>query len=75
MALDVLVGPALARQALVVPDGDRLVPVAELHIGDAVRLLPAENPVRAFSDGHERDDDIPGTVRPVNRDPPGPPVR
>ena len=48
---DVLVGPALARQALVVPDGDRLVPVAELHVGDAVRVLPTEDPVESFSGG------------------------
>ena len=50
--LDVLVRPALAGQALLVPDGDRLVPVAELHVRDAVRLLPAEDPVEALSGGH-----------------------
>ncbi len=48
--LDVPVRPARGRQTLVVPDGDRLVPVAEFHVGDAVRLLPAEDLVEPFSD-------------------------
>ena len=52
--LDVLVRPAGARQALVVPDGDRLVPVAELHVGDAVRRLPMKDPVESLPDGHGR---------------------
>ena len=52
VALDVPVGPAFAREALLVPDGDRLVPVAELHVRDAVRLLPAEDLVESFPGGH-----------------------
>jgi hypothetical protein len=50
--LDVLVRPAVAGQALLVPDDDRLVPVTELHVRDAVRLLPTEDPVESLSDGH-----------------------
>ncbi len=49
--LDVLVGPAVAGQALFVPDGDRLVPVAELHVRDAVRFFPAEDPVESLAGG------------------------
>jgi hypothetical protein len=49
----------LGRQTLLVPDRDRLVPVAELHVGEPVRLLPAEDLVEPFPDGHGGPDDIP----------------
>jgi len=66
-ALDVLVRPAVAGQALLVPNGDRLVPVAELHVRDAVRLFPAEDPVESLSCGHGQTDHIAGIRRPSIR--------